>query len=1316
MPLREHRGLGPVMYEPVPERQEEQAPTAGDVWSSAWHLENDMAAWYDHATKPVFQPTPGFDLTKTLKDKGLWEDREHFLSVGSYDELDYVAGQLAEERQRRETLERAGWAGIGAAVATGIASPTMFIPLTAGGRGARAVVEGLALGAGAGVAQEAPLQMTQYERSGTETAIGIGASTVIGGLLGGAVGYLGRDEMEKFVAQMEADMAVVRGNATIPTSAGAARAVGEEGGRLIGADGRVMSVLTKQNPPARVLSSDQPASRWMMGQFSDGGLALEGSKRGITPSDAGTVENAVGPWYGRYWEAATLIDDRYANLVFEGTPPRIAQNLRAAARGMLGSKMSKREFRAEVARAMFNGDEHEIAQIRDTAKFIRDKLWNPLYDEAVRVGIFSGNEEVLADPSHMLRQFNKAAVAARRTEFVDILARNRETQLVNDFAKAQENFVEQDRKVQEFIEDVRRPQEEVDRLRGQFTEELEALEEARAAETVEIDGEAVALDEIEDQILELRRFARQAKANGDTAARKQYLADARDLEQRAGDPLRALKKDRAGLRRRLKNLSRSEVVLEERHAKKLAQIEKAEEQNINTLRRVIRAGRKTQRDMDRWSDEKLDAEVSKLRDRFAAAGERLDRTEERLAKLADGETPEMQEMLATAARQDTDTMRLTEIAEALGQAEDLDREFIRRAIDEALEETLRKMNGVISRRALRQERLMEQAKKLDPKTLDDHIARRLEKTKQRELSLNESYRLRGADTVDIRAGTADFARYARDVAEETTDKILGTWLRLPTVDILQQARGSEIARALNVPTSEIWDFVEQDVETLMRAYLRTMAPDVEIMRRMRPTGVSSFDWREMARPIVEEQRERVKAVDDAVDSKGNPRSNAWKEKERTRINADYAASLRDIEATISRLRHTWGLPDDPEGMGFRLAKVAMNLNTLRLMGSVTISSLPDLARPVMKYGLMNTFRDGWGMFVRGFDEVKASMRETKLAGEGTDVVTHTRAAAVADIIDDMGRGSKFERGLEFATNRMGITALFDYWTSGMKMIAGGVVHAQLLRHMQTIVEGGSAKSVQEATEFLARNGITGQMARGMWEQVVNGGGGKINGTWLPNTEDWADQDLVRAYRSAVSREVKNTIITPGAERPLFTNQTMLGRLLTQFQSFMWSSTSKTVMASMQQRDMAVLNGAVFSLALGAASYYFWAMSVGGQAKEEMLKFDPDKWADEAITRSGLIGVGDYAQRLAERIPATSPYATFSGQRTTRRGGDELLGLLGGPSLDLLANAGAVITGLDDPTQSTVNAARRMTPYQNVFYLRGLFESAAEAVPVPETRR
>jgi hypothetical protein len=375
--------------------------------------------------------------------------------------------------------------------------------------------------------------------------------------------------------------------------------------------------------------------------------------------------------------------------------------------------------------------------------------------------------------------------------------------------------------------------------------------------------------------------------------------------------------------------------------------------------------------------------------------------------------------------------------------------------------------------------------------------------------------------------------------------------------------------------------------------------------------------------------------------------------------------------------------------------------------------------------------------VRDFKNFRMSAKEAFLAGTALDVIMHSRAHQFFDLLDNFGQTSKAERVLEFATSRIGMVAAFDYWTAGMKQFAAVTANAELLEAMQTVVTGKSGlRSLSKAQELLASAGIDGQRANDIFALVSKTpGGGQSKGVWMPNTEEWLKPEVYKAagigldrakealasYRAALVGEVDRIIITPGVERPLWMDgKSLTLRLIAQFRSFAFSSTQKTVMAGLQQADMAVAQGAAMSLALGAFSYYIWAVTTGGDAYEEMMNADLDKWADEAIGRSGLLGILGEVQRIAETIPLMKDYVTFSGQASTRRGGGSLLEAVGGPTLDLAQRIARVVTDSDSPTQGTAHAIRTMLPYQNVFFLRQIFdmieEGSGDILGLPEKRQ
>ena len=121
----------------------------------------------------------------------------------------------------------------------------------------------------------------------------------------------------------------------------------------------------------------------------------------------------------------------------------------------------------------------------------------------------------------------------------------------------------------------------------------------------------------------------------------------------------------------------------------------------------------------------------------------------------------------------------------------------------------------------------------------------------------------------------------------------------------------------------------------------------------------------------------------------------------------------------------------------------------------------------------------------------------------------------------------------------------------------------------------------------------------------------------------------------------------------------------------------------------------------------------------MLNADPEQWAYEAVSRSGLLGVLSEVQRVGETIPGLQEYWVFGGHSTRTRRADSTLGAILGPTFDLGTRMVRTVQGLDEPTQSTLHQARIMMPYQNVFYLRQVITQAegalGEAAGLPERR-
>lgn len=1340
MPVFEETApLGFVSPTPEPEASKPE-PTYGEIWSSAFRLENDVANAIELMQSPTFEKSEQtYDWITKLKSSPYWTDyQENF--VGTRNEADYNwrIGQIEEERQYKDTLSRSGFAGTVALIASGALSPTILLPFAGEARGLRGAFQAAKYGLVGGVLQEIPLQANQQTRTYEESLVSIGASTILSGALGGAVMMLRPGEKEA----IEQSMNVSPREISIRSqSVGSATSAAEWAGRVdrgpAGAAGRVIDIVDSnavtRSPVTSTLNGDSRAASFITAQYADAGLSLEGNKLGIPTTPGGTIENAVQRYNWHFEKAVNAIDEQYSKYFFDQKPPKILANTLSSVGGAFSkSHMSKSEFRQEIGKALYSGDVHENQFVQEVAKTIRKEVYDPILKELQSVGLLSDKIKLLADESYLNRVFNTDVIRADRKNaqgkgFREFLTDRFNEKLEADFAKKLEKFNASQAKRKELIEDVQRPQEEIEELRKQFTEQLKALEEGRSPQ----------LAVVEETAATYRAQARQITGDSlaDKQAKKDLLGRAKRIEEADVEGLAKLRGDRATLRRRLRNLNKAQVVLEAKHARKLEKIERAEDLSISGLQRVAKKGQKVLNKIDEYSDEELDKELSALRTQFEEVARVYDKGEERIAKLSEdtegieGEakkifdygfeksaavkefeaTEASQRGLDLEARQEVRADKMTNISEQIADAEDLGRDALRSLIHDALDETITKVQRINSRRAVRTERLRAQAEKLAPEDINARIKAIEDEGNTRLASFNESVRVSGADSFDLATGTADFSRFAGEAADQVVNKILGTFIRLPTVDVMQDLRGATLTRVLDVPSADLAPWLEQDVEKLIRSHIMTMGPDIEIARKFQ--GTVNMD--EILAPMWDEMKAAKEAVKTAVDKKGKPLSDAAQEKRTLEIDAKYLQYKKNLIAIHERLRHNFGLPTDPDGVAYRLGKFVSNMNVLRYMGMVTASSIPDMAQPILKYGLAHVFREAFIPMITNFKAFKMSAREGKYAGVATDSSLNTRPQAVLDIMDNLRRGSKFERGVEYATGKQGLLAGFNMWTDLQKMWTSVSANARLMDSVARVM----LKDDKKAGQILAEVGIGPEEAAAIWQEALRvGGAEKHNGVWLPNTESWQQGTGLRAYRAALAREVNRTIVTPGVERPIWTNQTQTGRLLSQFKSFTFASTQRTMMAGLQQRDLRYVQGVTASVALGAMSYYVASLA-SSDAYEKMIEATPSRWIDEAVARSGMLAVFGLGQDLLSRMPVTAPYSSFSGARTTRRGGDDLLETIAGPTFgDLASRASDIVTGIDDPTQSTVHKFRTLLPGQNLIWLRRLYDEIEAAVPVPERRQ
>ena len=131
-------------------------------------------------------------------------------------------------------------------------------------------------------------------------------------------------------------------------------------------------------------------------------------------------------------------------------------------------------------------------------------------------------------------------------------------------------------------------------------------------------------------------------------------------------------------------------------------------------------------------------------------------------------------------------------------------------------------------------------------------------------------------------------------------------------------------------------------------------------------------------------------------------------------------------------------------------------------------------------------------------------------------------------------------------------------------------------------------------------------------------------------------------------------------------------------------------------------GATYAIGLGGLTYMLKQTARGAEISD-----DPQTLITEAIDYSGILGI---LPEINNMMSATgwAPTQLAGAQAPSRFYTRNLAGSLAGPSAGQVQNVASVLMGLAPGTEwkeTDTRAARRLLPYQNLFYIRPALNEA-----------
>jgi len=519
--------------------------------------------------------------------------------------------------------------------------------------------------------------------------------------------------------------------------------------------------------------------------------------------------------------------------------------------------------------------------------------------------------------------------------------------------------------------------------------------------------------------------------------------------------------------------------------------------------------------------------------------------------------------------------------------------------------------------------------------------------------------------------------------------------------IVPLKRGPLKERVLKIDDEKIIDFLEDDIELVGRYYARTAGAEIALKRR--------FGRADMKDQLAEIRNEYT----------GLRKAAKADDKELRRLNAAEKRDVGNVRAFRDLIRGTYNQGRDMTAWG-KATRAALGWNYMRLLGGVTVSSIPDVMRTIGFRGIRPIMGELVPALANNIKGIKLSIKEAKQAGAVTEVLMNSRLATLAELTDPIAAaGSKFERLMDNATTQFSRLTGLSFWNDFQK---GAVSILAQNRIIDNAINWKGLDKIER--RWMANSGIDEVMAGKIAAQARKHGN-KEKTIWVANSDAWDDPATVRAWRSAIVKAADVQIVTKGvSDAPLFL-QTNAGRLIMQFKSFALASHQRVLLSGLQGRPRHMAEMMVSGTILGMMVAYFKNLEAGRTDDAQRLADNPGRWVAEGLDRSGIFSIPMEVSNTLEKfggkgvvsgISALAGDEAGAGGPVSRYASRNATGTLIGPMAGLIEDLLKIAQqfGSGDVRESGVNAAFRQIPGRGLPGIRpaieyGLKPKAKEAL-------
>lgn len=522
---------------------------------------------------------------------------------------------------------------------------------------------------------------------------------------------------------------------------------------------------------------------------------------------------------------------------------------------------------------------------------------------------------------------------------------------------------------------------------------------------------------------------------------------------------------------------------------------------------------------------------------------------------------------------------------------------------------------------------------------------------------------------------ADLDDYVQEVVTSVFNNLTGRGDGEFAEWMVPVKRGPLKERTFNIPDELVEEFLENDMEAIVRNYTRKMSAEVELTRRF-----GRADMKDQLAAIRQEYSELSKA--------------AKTPEERLKLDRALKRDITNLTAFRDMLRGTYRA--GAEGSDWsKITRAALTWNYVRLLGGQVFASITDASRVIGVHGVRATMREAIPALIGNVRSVRVSKADARALGAVTERVLQSRLATMAELTDPYAYGSKFERFLSNSSNVFSKATGIGWWNDTMKSVSSVMTQNRMMRNALNWAGAGDKERAYMA--FLGINEDTASRIASQFKKY----GIEEDGIFGANVSMWDDDGARRAWAAALNKDVDRTIITKGvADAPLWT-KTNWGRLITQFKSFGIASHQRVLIAGLQERPHRLAEQMVFATAIGMMVTYLKFIERGDYEEAERLLSNPGLWVSNGLDRSGILSIPFEISNTAEKlgypglISAAQALAGDEdrGGSAARYASRGVAGSLGGPFIgtieDLVTISNQLLSA--DLNKSGANAIIRQIP-------------------------